>query len=245
MKCAPFISSLQRILAAARWRGSQVSMKCLNHLIDRPSITQGCTWIVVSLCLCLSIIGAVAESEHAGLSHWQEFCDCSAKGHSDDPGPQHTVGLGERAGWAVRRLPVGQRQMENRCEFHCLFFFFFLNSFHIFTTFKCPHNDVSFVWIWYWLYSYILLQKNSIFDFLILSECNHPWWFSREHPQWADDRGSYSQRQEFPLAHCRWRRHDCKNIKWAHLRPACIRSRSPFLEFQRIISRHYQNVMIF
>lgn len=173
-----FSCALNKPENRVKWRGSRVSMKCLNHLIDRPSITQGCTWIVVSLCLCLSIIGAVAESEHAGLSLiGRTFVIAVLKDIVMIP---------------VRSTPWdSEKELDELYDVFLLVkdkwktdvsstvcFFFYYYSFHSFTTFKCPHNDVSFVWMWYWLYSYILLQKkNSIFDFLILSECNHPGWF--------------------------------------------------------------------
>lgn len=152
------------------------------------------------------------------------------------------MGLRERAGWAVWRLPAGQRQMENWREFHCsvesLLSGMYLHQISIFSTLRVRGGSVSFTFsqllnaklcLDMMLILFLQFTAKKKKNLSILSECNHPGWFQRKHSQWANERGSYSHWQEFPLAHRWWRRHDRNNVKWPHPRPACIHSKSPVL----------------
>lgn len=173
-----FSCTLNKPENRVKWRGSQVSMKCLNHLIDRPSITQGCTWIVVSLCLCLSIIGAVAESEHAGLCLIDRTFVIAV--------------LKDIVMIPVRSTPWdSEKELDELYDVFLLVkdkwktdvsstvcFFFIIIHFTVLQLLNAHimmsalfGYDIDFI------PTYYCKKKISIFDFLILSECNHPGWF--------------------------------------------------------------------
>lgn len=71
-----------------------------------------------NVCMCLEL----RHDSSCYLGHVPmvllNYFRCSAEGYSADPSSHQTAGLRERAGWAVRRLPAGQTEMENRCELH-------------------------------------------------------------------------------------------------------------------------------
>lgn len=87
-------------------------------------VSQSCLYIDQFLCFVWAWSGLTLDSkeqEEAGLSSpvslcawqpsiwsWQDCIDSSAEGYSADSSPHYTMGLGERAGWAIWCLPVDQ-----------------------------------------------------------------------------------------------------------------------------------------